>query len=379
MPQQNGCLIIADISGYTAFLTQAELEHAEDIMRSLFDTLLKHMGPPLIISKLEGDAIFAYAQEGSFLQGQTLLEAIENLYCVFAGTLEQMHRNTTCTCKACQLIPTLDLKFLLHHGTFILSTIGGREELSGPDVILIHRLLKSHITEETGLKAYAFFTQNCAEAMGLGQLADEMRPHAETYEHLGNVTGFAHDMHAVWAREREHRRVVVEPEAAWFEVPCDLPLPPALAWEYLTKPEYAQQWFEAETLEITGYGGGRRGVGNVLHCAHGKEVSLNTIMDWRPFEYITYEMKMPLNLTCRWMTRLTPTEHGTRVSWYFGKPVGSGSLHSRLAALMGLAMKGMMKKMLEHNPPILSRMVEADLAAGKIVVVPVQGESKTSQ
>jgi hypothetical protein len=50
-----------------------------------------------------------------------------------------------------------------------------------------------------------------------------------------------------------------------------------------------------------------------------------------------------------------------------------------LAALMGLAMKGMMKKMLEHNPPILSRMVEADLAAGKIVVVPVQGESKTSQ
>jgi hypothetical protein len=78
-------------------------------MSSLMNTLLKNMGSPLIVSKLEGDAIFAYAPDGSFLQGQTLLEAIENLYCLFASTLEQMHRNTTCTCKACELIPTLDL------------------------------------------------------------------------------------------------------------------------------------------------------------------------------------------------------------------------------------------------------------------------------
>lgn len=132
MAQEKGYLVISDISGYTAFLTQSELEHAEGIMKGLFDTLVKEMKSPLVISKLEGDAIFACAPEGSFVQGQTLLEAIENIYCAFAMSLESMQLNTSCTCNACELIPSLDLKFILHHGTYMLSEIGGRQELSGP-------------------------------------------------------------------------------------------------------------------------------------------------------------------------------------------------------------------------------------------------------
>ncbi len=141
------------------------------------------------------------------MQGQTLLEAIENIYCVFAMTLESMHRSTTCTCKACELIPTLDLKFVLHHGTFILSQIGGRQELSGPDVILVHRLLKNTVTEAKGVKAYAFFSQTCAEAMSLDGLTEGMQTHMESVEQLGDVSGYVHDLHPVWARECEQRRV----------------------------------------------------------------------------------------------------------------------------------------------------------------------------
>ncbi len=50
MAQEQGDLVISDISGYTAFLTQAELEHAEGIMKGLFDTLVNEMQSPRVIS-----------------------------------------------------------------------------------------------------------------------------------------------------------------------------------------------------------------------------------------------------------------------------------------------------------------------------------------
>jgi hypothetical protein len=76
MPQQ-GYLLIADIAGYTAFLTKGELEHAQDILNTLFHALLDNTRHPLIVSKLEGDAIFSYAPGKSFLNPQILLETID--------------------------------------------------------------------------------------------------------------------------------------------------------------------------------------------------------------------------------------------------------------------------------------------------------------
>lgn len=344
------------------------------------NTLLKNMGSPLIVSKLEGDAIFAYAPDGSFLQGQTLLEAIENLYCLFASTLEQMHRNTTCTCKACELIPTLDLKFVTHHGTFILSKIGGREELSGPDVILIHRLLKSEITETTGVKAYAFFTQACAEAMRLGELAESMQPHTENYQHIGDVHGYVHDLYAIWDSVREQRRVVVEPQNLWFDkAQVDIPAPPALAWDYLTRPELKQQWVMADNMQVVGLKGGRTGVGTKHHCAHGKQVSVQTIMDWRPFEYITYDTALPLNGYCHWTMSIMPIPNGSRLTVHVGKPAGRGGLGNLIMPLLGLAAKNFVKKSFEQGRDIVRRMVEEDLAAGKIVAVSSHSNLETSQ
>ena len=207
MTNQDGYLVIADIKGYTAYLTQVELDHAEGIMKSLFETIVNNMQNPLIISKLEGDAVFAYAPDGSFVQGQTLLEAVENMYCSFAKTLDSMHRNTTCSCKACALMTDLDLKFILHHGSYILSEIAGHQELSGPDVIIAHRLLKNKIPDTMGIEAYVFISQACADALSIGELKENMQEHNETYEHLGEISGYVHNLHSVWEHERETRHV----------------------------------------------------------------------------------------------------------------------------------------------------------------------------
>ena len=75
---QKGFLVIADITGYTAFLSGSELEHAEDSLRSLISLIIEHTRLPLVISRLEGDAVISYANESSFYQGQTLVEMIES-------------------------------------------------------------------------------------------------------------------------------------------------------------------------------------------------------------------------------------------------------------------------------------------------------------
>lgn len=109
-----GPFIITDISGYTAFLTRAEIEHAHDILQELFQVQLALIKPPFVISGFRGDAIFLYITENSFVQPQSVLEAMENLYCAFSAAREQMQYQTTCPCRACQGIPLLDLKMVVH-------------------------------------------------------------------------------------------------------------------------------------------------------------------------------------------------------------------------------------------------------------------------
>ena len=54
------CLVIADISGYTGYLAGVELDHAQDILADLIDTIVGALRPPFQLSKLEGDAAFVY-------------------------------------------------------------------------------------------------------------------------------------------------------------------------------------------------------------------------------------------------------------------------------------------------------------------------------
>jgi hypothetical protein len=366
MAQEKGYLVIADISGYTAFLTQAELEHAEGVMKSLFDTLVKNMQSPLSISKLEGDAIFAYAPHGSFVQGQTLLEAIENIYCAFAMSLESMHRGTTCTCKACELIPTLDLKFVSHYGTYMLSDIGGRQELSGPDVILTHRLLKNKIDQTMGNKAYAFLSQSCADAMGLGELKEVMKPHSETYEHLGEVSGYVHDLRAVWERVRETRRVYVDPEESWFKVEVEVPAQPAIVWDYLADPQLRRHWLRADSMKTKGADRGRLGIGSEYHCAHGDLVITQSIVDWKPFDYMTLDVVVSKDQFFRQTTRLTPIDNGTRVSWYFFKLGGNNLIHTLISRWKTSKMQGMLTDVFTLGGSLLREMLEKDISEGRV-------------
>ena len=102
-------------------------------------------------------------------------------------------------------IPDLNLKFVVHHGTILRQRVAGREELLGSNVIVVHRLLKNTVVEATGIEAYALFSQGCVDAMDVDVEALGMRSLSETYDHIGTVPVWVHDLERRWARRSRGR------------------------------------------------------------------------------------------------------------------------------------------------------------------------------
>jgi len=342
MSTTNGYLLIADITGYTQYLSESELEHAQQVLTVLLDLLVARTRPPLILNRLAGDAVISYGLRDNFLQGQTFVEVIEDCYTAFRAAVERMVLNNTCQCNACRNIPNLDLKFFVHYGSFALQRIRDSEELVGSDVILIHRLLKNHVTEQTGFKAYTLYTDAAIQQLGLGEICSTMTPHTESYEHLGEVRLWVQDMHPVWQRKRSATRVDLPPDQRIISFSEDFALTPEQVWNYLAQPQYRKVLMNAHRHEVTNLSNGRIGPGSVYQCYHGDRRTPQVILEWTPFERVVTQDAMPVpNVSVLVEYALEPIPAGTRFTQTLSKSRGPwlGRLLSDIV-LRGMAKQG---------------------------------------
>lgn len=307
---QHGYLLLADISGYTSYLAGVELSHAHEILSELLELIVERFKPYLTIVKLEGDAVFAHIPKRKVLRDETLLVLLESTYLAFRDRVEGIHRRTTCQCNACKAIPTLDLKFILHFGEYIIQNVSGITELVGSDVNLVHRLLKNHVSEATGWKAYALFTK-----AGLTQMnvkLENLHEQVESYQHLGEVKTYSLDLHARYKDLTEARRVFISSSEADEIMTRTLFASPVVVWEWLNDIQKRLQWENYSDIRPLFRPGGRLGVGARNHCAHGKNLVLETILDWKPFEYYTTEYPMAIQTQ-----HLAAQSGNTQLSIYF--------------------------------------------------------------
>jgi uncharacterized protein YndB with AHSA1/START domain len=320
---QPATFLIADISGYTGYLTGVELDHAQDILADLIGAVVSALRPRFRLAKLEGDAAFTYAP-GETIDGSVLLDTVERCYIGFRRRRRDVRQATSCECNACSRIPDLDLKFVVHHGETIVQTVAGRQELLGSDVIVIHRLLKNVVVEQLGIEAYALFSQASLAAAGLDGAALGMRPHVETYEHIGDVPAWVHDLEARWQEEDARARVFVTPEDAIVTVTVPTEVPPQIAWEFLTTPGQRMTWQPWVTeVNVQGATGGRRGPGSANHCRHGKDAVIEEILDWRPYDYLTDRtiLDSPTGpIKVLHTIEFEPVATGTTIHMRFGAP-----------------------------------------------------------
>ena len=315
MTTEHGYFVLADISGFTAYLAGAELDHAHDILADLLETVVVKLRLALTIAKLEGDAVFAYAPEANLARGETLLELVETTYAAFRDRREAVRRGTTCQCHACLTIPTLDLKFIVHYGAYIIQQVAGISELVGSDVNLAHRLLKNHVADITGWHAYALFSEPCLTQMNIRPA--DLREQVETYEHLEPTKTYSFNLQVGYQAMLESRRAFIAPEQADLVIVQDLPAPATVVWDWINNPQKRVQWDELDQVVPVSRPGGRTTAGARNHCLHGKDVAVEDVLDWRPFDYFTVRIVKRGIAVSRTCTFQPLPDGGTRLSTNF--------------------------------------------------------------
>jgi uncharacterized protein YndB with AHSA1/START domain len=336
LTSSSGLLLIADLTGYTTYLHDSELEHARGTLTALLEILVGGTRPPLTISRLEGDAVFSYGLEDFALRGQTVLEMIEGIYVAFRRAIDMMVMNTLCTCNACANIGGLDLKFFVHHGEFLTQDVGAYRDLVGSDVNVVHRLTKNTVVGTTGITAYVLWTDTAIAATGLNAMAVDWIPHTETYDDVGVISCHIQDLHPVWSASAD--RQVVTVDDVLVDISIDIAAPREVVWDRLADPVYRTVLFGSERQEIDGPVAGRTAPDSTYVCYHGGAMDLmgvgrHIIVEWRPFERVVIRESLPMpGAPVQELQgfELSETETGTRLRRMCGSM--SGPAYKRLLA-----------------------------------------------
>jgi uncharacterized protein YndB with AHSA1/START domain len=188
---------------------------------------------------------------------------------------------------------SLDVKFVVHQGEFIRQKMSGREELAGRDVILVHRLLKNDVGMTFGPHAYALYSDACMRAMGIDPTTQGFLEHAEAIEHIGETKCWLSDLEEAWTREIETARNLVQRAGAYLIMERDFAAPRQALWDLVTSPQHHARWQRSDGV-VENNAQGRRGAGTQNHCLHGKDAVIEDIVDWRPFDYVTFTVLLPI-------------------------------------------------------------------------------------
>lgn len=151
-------VIIPDISGFTKYMSEADLLHSQAKVAALLEAILESNLLGLEVSEIEGDAILFYDFENHSSLNDVLLQcyAMRNN---FLKTLADF-KKSDCQCGSCSSLQLLKLKFIVHYGMLGSVMVKNHCKLFGKDLIIAHRLLKANVpVREHLLVTEAFLTR----------------------------------------------------------------------------------------------------------------------------------------------------------------------------------------------------------------------------
>ncbi len=155
-------LFIPDISGFTEFVRNTEVEHSQHVISELLEVLINANTQDLKLAEVEGDALFFY-KVNEIPSQEKLLAQIETMFTAFYSHLKLLEKNRICPCNACATAPNLQLKIIVHCGDVQFITVQQKRKPFGQFVIEAHRLLKNSINSDT----YALISNAVSNRIGL--------------------------------------------------------------------------------------------------------------------------------------------------------------------------------------------------------------------
>lgn len=133
-----GLILIPDISGFTNFVSQTEIENGVIVTSQLLNTIIDSNPLDLLISEIEGDAILFY-KLGSPIPVEEMFNGFQMMQESFDINFNQLKQQYN-------LKANLSLKFIVHYGNISVYNIRSFTKLYGQTVVEAHNLLKNGTT-----------------------------------------------------------------------------------------------------------------------------------------------------------------------------------------------------------------------------------------
>jgi len=155
-----GVIIIADISGFTKFVTKTDFFVGRYIIQELLSTIIETNKLEFNVSEIEGDAVLFY-RFGIPPSLNSIINQFEDMSLAFHQKLEQINKTMDAAIE-------LSLKLIAHYGEIAEYSINKFTKLYGRPVIEAHCLLKNEIqseqylliTDELKMAAKNAYTEN---------------------------------------------------------------------------------------------------------------------------------------------------------------------------------------------------------------------------
>lgn len=152
--QQQAFLFMPDISGFTKFIGETEIEHSTHIIQELLEIIINENKLNMELMEIEGDAVFFF-RFGKLPSTGEIIQQAKNIFEKFHQHLLSYESRRICQCGACRTANNLTLKFVIHTGSVGSYHVRNQHKLIGKDVIILHRLLKNKIQRNE----YLLFTE----------------------------------------------------------------------------------------------------------------------------------------------------------------------------------------------------------------------------
>ncbi len=353
MPATQGTLVLADISGYTSYMSGTEHEHSIEILRELLETIANSFDGRLHIDQLEGDALCATTERTD----SEITVWLHETFGLFHQRLRDIRELSTCPCRACASAGDLGLKFIVHRGEFSRQQIGHAVQLYGTDVNLVHRLAKNTVP----LREYVFATEPTLAGWP-ATVRDGFVSAPQKYD-VGAIDAAYADLAPVKDRALKDRVVEVTKDAAKLRLQYRFTGPPEQVWWILMDAGTRKRYLGVPRVDMLP---GAKGtyLGAEFHCRHGKDLEGKTVFRITACDvpdFITTYMDFPVVGHAYRTDRLRAAHGGTVMDVFVTWP-GSGLLgkvKDRGTALMA-------KKYFDEGSARISEMIAEGVGADRV-------------
>ncbi len=186
--QNQSLLFIPDITGFTQFVNETEIDHSQHIISELLELIVDSNAIGMAVSEVEGDAVLFY-KHNEVPSLNTIIDQVKRTFIKFHNHLKSYESKRICSCGACTGAINLSLKFIIHKGEIGFTTVKNHKKPFGADLILVHRLLKNNVEK----KEYMLFSEQFCLGNSTNELEDDsswvtFEKGSASYKNLGEIT-----------------------------------------------------------------------------------------------------------------------------------------------------------------------------------------------